>query len=491
MTELNGVMMQYFQWYLPNDGTHWQQLQVQAQDLANAGFTALWLPPAYKGHGGIDDVGYSPYDLFDLGEFEQKGTVRTKYGTRAEYLGAIQAVQAAGMQVYADVVFSHKTGGDRDEQLEAIPVERDDRNQAIGPMQKIQARTTFTFPGRNGKYSNLTWTGQHFDTVHQNTLPPGDARIYRTKPKTFATEVHHHYGTDDFQLACAIDTDHPAVQDDLKLWGEWINDTTGVDGFCFEGAAYLRPTFLNEWLVHVRRYSRRKLFAVGDYWAEDVESLHHFISTTGGQLAMLDVPLHYNFHRASRAGGRFDLRRILFGTLMREQPTLAVTFVENHNSQPLRALESVVEPWFKPLAYAMILLRREGYPCVFYGDYYGGHYVDIGRDRQPHEIWLNSHRFLIDKFLYARKHYAHGPQYDYFEHPDCLGWTRLGTPDFPKAMAVVLSDAAGGAQWMEVGKPNTIFRDVTEHIPGLVQTNEAGWGDFRCLGGSVSVWVEV
>lgn len=491
MTELNGVMMQYFQWYLPNDGIHWQQIQAEAPALANAGFTALWLPPAYKGHAGIDDVGYSPYDLFDLGEFEQKGAVRTKYGTREEYLAAVRAVQAVGMQVYADVVFSHKTGGDVDETLKAVPVDRDDRNQAIGPMQSIQACTTFTFPGRNSKYSNLTWTGQHFDSVHHNLLQPDDSKIYGTKPKTFETELNHYYGSEEFQLACAIDTDHPTVQEELKRWGEWIVDTTGIDGFRFEGANHVRPTFFSEWLAHVRRYARRKLFAVGDYWAEDVEALHSFISRTGGQLALFDVPLHYNFHRASRAGGHFDLRRLLFGTLMREQPPLAVTFVENHNSQPLRTLESVVEPWFKPLAYALILLRREGYPCVFYGDYYGGHYVAQGRDRQPHEIWLNSHRFLIDKFLYARKHYAHGPQYDYFDHPDCLGWTRLGTPEFPKAMAVVLSDAAGGAKWMEVGKPNAIFRDLTEHIPVVVRTNDAGWGDFWCLGGSVSVWVEV
>jgi hypothetical protein len=43
----------------------------------------------------------------------------------------------------------------------------------------------------------------------------------------------------------------------------------------------------------------------------------------------------------------------------------------NHDTQPLQALESVVEPWFKPLAYAFILLRREGYPCLFLPDYEG------------------------------------------------------------------------------------------------------------------------
>jgi alpha-amylase len=50
--EFNGTLMQWFHWYLPADGRHWQTLQEQAHELATAGITALWLPPAYKGVGG-------------------------------------------------------------------------------------------------------------------------------------------------------------------------------------------------------------------------------------------------------------------------------------------------------------------------------------------------------------------------------------------------------------------------------------------------------
>jgi alpha-amylase len=37
--------------------------------------------PPTRGGGG-HSVGYDTYDLFDLGEFDQKGSVPTKYGTR-------------------------------------------------------------------------------------------------------------------------------------------------------------------------------------------------------------------------------------------------------------------------------------------------------------------------------------------------------------------------------------------------------------------------
>src|SRR4051794_9583575 len=109
---MNGVIMQFFQWYCPADRLIWTQLRERAPALAAQGFTAIWLPPAYKGQGGADDVGYGVYDLFDLGEFPQKGAIRTKYGTREELLAAMVTAQNRGLQVYGDVVFNHKDGGD-------------------------------------------------------------------------------------------------------------------------------------------------------------------------------------------------------------------------------------------------------------------------------------------------------------------------------------------------------------------------------------------
>lgn len=490
MADLNGTMMQYFHWYIPADGTHWEQLTKQASELATAGFTAVWLPPAYKASGGGFDVGYGAYDLFDLGEFAQKGSVRTKYGTRDQLLAAIKTAQSAGMQLYADCVFNHKNGGDAEEEVDAYAVAGDNRNHNISGVERIKIWTHFTFPGRGDKYSSMKWHWWHFDSVNHNMYKPGDNTVYRFKDKQFETEVDPRHGNYDFLMACDLDSSVDQVRGELKYWGEWFFDTTGVDGFRFDAVKHVRASFFEEWLGHVRHYAQRNLFAVGEYWSEDMESLHWFIRETNGQLSLFDVPLHYNFHRASRAGGNYDMRRILDGTLMQQQPALAVTFVDNHDSQPLQALESVVESWFKPLAYALILLRREGYPCVFYADYYGAHYRDRAPNGNEYEIWLDSHQWLLDKFLNARKNYAYGDQYDYFDHPNTIGWTRLGDNSHPKAMAVLLSDGAPGNKWMEVGKPNATFRDITNHVKDHIQTNQWGWAEFYCNGGSVSVWVQ-
>lgn len=73
--------------------------------------------------------------------------------------------------------------------------------------------------------------------------------------------------------------------------------------------------------------------------------------------------------------------------MWKPNPFHAVTLVANHDTQPLQALEAPVEPWFKPLAYALILLRENGVPSVFYpGTSTGAHYEDVGGDGQTYPI---------------------------------------------------------------------------------------------------------
>jgi alpha-amylase len=489
MSDPNGVMMQYFHWYCPDDGSLWNQVAEKADELAKAGITSLWLPPAYKGTGGGMDVGYGVYDIFDLGEFDQKGSVRTKYGTKKEYINAIKTAKQAGIRIYADLVFNHKLGADEAEEVEATPFDMDNRNAPIGEYQKIKAWTHFTFPGRAGKYSTMEWHWWHFDAIDYNANNEGESAVYLLKGKSFDENVDLEKGNFDYLMGCDLDMENPEVVGELKYWGEWHQDTTDVDGFRFDAVKHVSANFFQEWMEHMRQYAQQDLFAVGEYWSYEVDALHSFIETTEGKVSLFDAPLHYNFHVASQAGETYDLTKIFDNTLVQHQPALAVTLVENHDSQPLQSLESIVESWFKPLAYALILLREAGYPCIFYGDYYGAHYKDT-KDGEEHEIWMDSHQFLIDKFLDARKNHAYGEQRDYFDHPSTIGWTRFGDEEHPGGMAVVLTNGGDGSKSMDVGYPNCTYVDITEHVKEPVTTNDDGWADFRCNGGSVSVWVQ-
>ena len=101
-----------------------------------------------------------------------------------------------------------------------------------------------------------------------------------------------------------------------------------------------------------------------------------YIDATQQRMHLFDAPLQRKFHDASKAGSNYNLSEIFNDTLVAAQPHLAVTLVDNHDTQPCQSLEAPVSAWFKPLAYTLILLREQGYPCVFYADMYGTEYTD-------------------------------------------------------------------------------------------------------------------
>jgi alpha-amylase len=490
MANINGVMMQYFHWYVPADGSLWQEVSDRAALLAQSGFTALWLPPAYKGISGAFDVGYGVYDLYDLGEFDQRESIRTKYGTKQEYLQAIASLHQQGLQVYADGVLNHKMGADFAETPKAIPYPQTDRLNPKGGLQEIKTYTHFKFPNRQGKHSDFEWHWWHFDAVDYNEYNPDDrSTVYLLEGKQFDDAVALENGNFSYLMGCDLDCQNPEVRAELIRWGKWYLDTTGVDGFRLDAIKHIATWFFPEWLDALEKHVGKDLFTVGEYWRNDAANLRWYVDAVGGRMSIFDVPLHYNFANASKQKSNYNLAKIFDGTLIQIDPVYAVTFVENHDSQPLQALESVVEDWFKPIAYALILLREAGYPCVFYADYYGAEYRDRGRDGNEYPITMKSHRSILDILLAARRDYAYGTQYDYLDHPNTIGWTRSGDINHPQAMAVIASNGGDGYKWMNVGKIHTKFVDLTGHVTDSIVTNRDGWGRFTCWGESVSVWV--
>lgn len=78
------VLMQAFYWdarKLDNKEHEWwnfisEKGRRKVEDLGKAGFDVLWLPPVNKAASNTS-MGYGPYDYFDLGDFDQKGGVKT------------------------------------------------------------------------------------------------------------------------------------------------------------------------------------------------------------------------------------------------------------------------------------------------------------------------------------------------------------------------------------------------------------------------------
>jgi len=94
------AMLQYF-------NTSWAEITRKMPELAEAGYTSMWLPPPAKGSGGLS-VGYDLWDPFDLGSKDQRGSVRTRYGTEAELLQLVEVAHRFGIRVYFDNIVNHR-----------------------------------------------------------------------------------------------------------------------------------------------------------------------------------------------------------------------------------------------------------------------------------------------------------------------------------------------------------------------------------------------
>jgi alpha-amylase len=163
---------------------------------------------------------------------------------------------------------------------------------------------------------------------------------------------------------------NPKVYHEMMTLSQTLIEDIGFDGFRFDFVAGYGP-----WLVKgIAEYRYKKAgalfrpFGVGEAWESD-RSIEDWLSDVNrwmdNPVSAFDFPLHYNLKGLCDQYG-FDVRTLLDGTVLSRYPSRTVTFVDNHDTarDPSNAVIND-----KLLAYAVIL-THEGYPCVFWQDYF-------------------------------------------------------------------------------------------------------------------------
>ncbi|MGI4872617.1 MAG: alpha-amylase domain-containing protein [Janthinobacterium lividum] len=457
-TALNGVMLQGFYWDTPvsnSQGTWWQVLNSQAADFASAGFTAIWLPPAYKGFSGSSklDEGYGVYDRYDLGEFNQQGTVPTRYGTLSQLQTCISTLHGQGLQVYEDMVMNHLTGADAQETV----------TMQDGTSHSVY--TKFTYPGRGSTYSNYTWQWYNFNGAQQ---APNNG-FYQWHDWDFATYDNNE--AYDALLGSEIRYSDANQVNETISWGNWITTKLNLDGYRVDAASHIQTDFLNKWFDNVKGTK----FAVSEAWFDQVSYLTDYVTRTGGRTSLFDFPLHNLFVAMSSGNGSWDMQGLKNAGFTDADGVHAVSFVDNHDTD--NGASPVVN--LKMLAYAYILLREKGYPCVFYKDYY------------PYNLGAQ-----IKTLMGIRKTSAlgAGAEYPSADTPDYYAYSRAGdgtTTAGHKGLMLVLNDSNANITTKQLTSPfkSATLTDKTGNYAGTVTTNSSGVGTFPVKARSWSVWV--
>ena len=84
-------------------------------EVAEMGYSYIWIPPPTKSpvSGTIkwSNLGYSLYDRFDIGQYPQRGTWRTRFGLKGELQQLSRDLHACGIGLLPDVVINHNGSG--------------------------------------------------------------------------------------------------------------------------------------------------------------------------------------------------------------------------------------------------------------------------------------------------------------------------------------------------------------------------------------------
>ena len=328
-----GVMLQAFYWDCPKlegqEFNWWNLIKEKTNRIARAGFTALWIPPACKAAniGGMS-MGYDPYDFYDLGNIDQRGSVKTWFGSQQELLELIHEAHVQGMQVYADMVLNHTNGAD-EEEINALD-------------------------------GNKHWTKYN----------PGSGKFVRDW-RCYHPSYFERWDDREFEGMPDLCHRNPYVYSEIMEYARWLIEDIGIDGLRYDfvkGYGTWVITAILERFYQKNGTDKFSPFGVGEYWDEDTLITHWLKETnafTDNPVSAFDFPLRYRLKALCDQYG-FNLTTLCkSGTLITNGLALqAVTFVENHD---IVRNDPVIND--KMLAYAYIL-THEGYPCVFWYDYF-------------------------------------------------------------------------------------------------------------------------
>jgi alpha-amylase len=321
------VMLQGFHWtsYDPanNGNKHWYRIiSENAGVIRGAGFDYVWFPPPSR--SAATDNGYLPTEWFLL---------ENGYGTKDELKRAVRDLKPT--LALCDIVLNHRcgraTGG------------ADFENPSFGSAEQ-----------------------------NQTAVVTGDeCNCGRGRP-----EEQHHNGEPSESNNAGRDLDHtnPLVQERVN---KFLKKLKGEIGFA--GWRYDQVRGYNGLHIGLYNDASRPLLSVGEFWDNNAQKVVDWIDETGGKSMAFDFPTREALARATLTGDYSQLK-----TTVGKPPGLiglwsemSVTFIENHDTEPVRDGGSKRFPDGKAMQGYVYILTHPGIPCVFWR-----HFFDQGEEQK-------------------------------------------------------------------------------------------------------------
>jgi alpha-amylase len=242
---------------------------------------------------------------------------------------------------------------------------------------------------------------------------------------------------------------NPYVYTELLNLARWLIEQVGFDGFRYDfvkGYGANTITAIQEY-----RYQRdgRLItpYGVAEFW-DNARAIENWVDlanfSNSNPVDAFDFPLREMLKALCDQYG-FSLRNLAtWETVLQKQPQSVVTFVENHDLRDEG--RPIVND--KLLAYSYIL-THEGYPCVFWHDYFN------------YNLALADTSNGISALVQAHEKYAGGAAQTLYLDDDLYIMQRPGYAEKPGLIYVLNNrgEAWHGA-WVNTRWQNTIFEPV-------------------------------
>ncbi|KAK9829872.1 hypothetical protein WJX72_008358 [[Myrmecia] bisecta] len=346
----NEIILQGFNW--ESHRMNWYHtLKSQAGQIADAGFSSVWMPPPSD---SVSQQGYLPRDLY---------TLDSCYGTEADLRDCISTLHENGLKAIADIVINHRCAHSQGDD---------------GKWNK--------FGGR------LAW----------------DKSVICSNNFAFGGTGHAKTG-EDYTAAPNIDHTQDRVRKDITQWMAWLRKNVGFDGWRFDFVKGYSGQFAREYID-----ATVPQLAFGEYWdtCEYTDGVLNYnqdahrqrtiswCDSTGGTAAAFDFTTKGILQEAM---GRGEYWRLSDSQgrppgVVGMWPSRAITFIENHDTGS--TLNHWPFPWNHLHEGYAYILTHPGTPCVFWdhlmADGLGQAIKTLMKIRRKHSIHCRS-KVVINK----------------------------------------------------------------------------------------------
>jgi alpha-amylase len=339
-TTVKRVVLQGFWWdyYNANYPFKWADYLAElAPRLKAMGVDAVWIPPTPKNKNATNDVGYSPFDQYDLGDKYQKGATRTRFGTKDEFLRMVAVLHANGIEVVQDVVLNHTDGAgtttgaagqdpETTYSLQSNSGYKTFRYSSFGMPVPEAGDSGPAYAQRTGRWPK-NYLNFHAQPGH-NTTSGDMAAPYFGPDYCYGNDG----GNDGYgplspaYLALFPNAYNPTQttgysQTQARSWAVWMKKQTGVDGFRWDAVKHFSYNAQQD-ISYNLKYSALwasggvDMFNVGEYVGSKSE-LDSYVSSVQSQnggtdflMGTFDFGLRGAIYNMVNGNGNYNLRQI-------------------------------------------------------------------------------------------------------------------------------------------------------------------------------------